>query len=865
MGWRIAVLALFDTNLADAPSNRTVLRNPVWLAFGQSQAWLTRSLLSYGAVGILAFVALFIVLTNGENESHLHAMHDAVLSVSVQATGLTSTAEAMLGSQDLELRAQRFREFQELIRQFNTPVASADFVRIRQRLPALSVEVDLFRSHAESVARVSPGTVQAEDQLDALASAGRGSLGLLLQSAIRTLSHDRHAIAQDRQRLLLIVLVVFFGALVGGAYVVLSPAKASSGPTREANGRAAVSSLAEAMESLDEGIALFEADGSLAYCNERYRSAYAAGSVKIKTGDRYQEVLSSLVSQGFFRDAKGGEETWLRSRLEKFHEVGEPQMEYLSDGRCLQVSSYRAPGGGVLSLIADVTEAERRDAARQVNEARTRASIATVFDGIVTFNDEGVIEGFNPAAESIFGVRSEDAVGASIRLIMPEKYQDATDEQISTFLTEQIRRYTGGVHEVEGRRRNGVPFPLEIAVEEVPDSWSMLERRRARRRVFIASVRDITERKELADQLQQSQKMQAIGTLAGGIAHDFNNILSVILGYTSLVLDDKEDDDDARENLEMVMQAGRRARDLVEQILTFSRRSDRAKETVALKPTVEEVLKLLRSTLATTIEIQQYLAGAPGCWSLRTRRQIHQVLMNLCTNAAQAMDTGEGVLTVSLEPTHLDDATAQRLGLQSGPYHRRKVINGVMYILSTGCQWRALPKDLPPEGAPWHRLPRPVEFGMRHSWIESICALASSARRDKPARAVPDRARWICRTFRGGQSSAAQRRRGWRLRLAVRSDHPCWGQDRCRQADQGQEAACSGRYARLLLLHGIVKPPPTFSDRDGGLERAAGDLVRSVCLSREIVRRQRWIRGRSFTAPWPASCPSRPRSSSDLG
>jgi len=132
----------------------------------------------------------------------------------------------------------------------------------------------------------------------------------------------------------------------------------------------------------------------------------------------------------------------------------------------------------------------------------------------------------------------------------------------------------------------------------------MLERRRARRRVFIASVRDITERKELADQLQQSQKMQAIGTLAGGIAHDFNNILSVILGYTSLVLDDKEDDDDARENLEMV--------DLVEQILTFSRRSDRAKETVVLRPTVEEVLKLLRSTLPTTIEIQQYLAGAPG-------------------------------------------------------------------------------------------------------------------------------------------------------------------------------------------------------------------------------------------------------------
>ena len=256
--------------------------------------------------------------------------------------------------------------------------------------------------------------------------------------------------------------------------------------------------------------------------------------------------------------------------------------------------------------------------------------------------------------------------------MLPDQYRNVTDDQISAFMTEEIQRYTGGVHEVEGCRPDGELFPLEVAVEELPDSWSMLERRRSCRRVFIASVRDITERKELADQLQQSQKMQAIGTLAGGIVHDFNNILSVILGYTSLVLDDKANNGTTRENLEMVMQAGRRARDLVEQILTFSRRSDRAKERVALKPTVEEVLKLLRSTLPATIDIQQSLADGPG-FVLADSSQIHQVLMNLCTNAAQAMTTGEGVLTVTLEPAPLDDAAAMRLGLPAGPYLRPKV------------------------------------------------------------------------------------------------------------------------------------------------------------------------------------------------
>ena len=466
--------------------------------------------------------------------------------------------------------------------------------------------------------------------------------------------------------MLLVVLVLFFGGLMAGAFIILAPRSQALGTTRVAAGEAAVSNLVEAMESLDEGIALFDADGALAYCNGCYRSSYSTENLRIATGIRYEDILSGLVSEGFFRDANGAEESWLASRLGGFRDSGNPQKEYLSDGRCLQVSNYGTPGGGVLSLVADVTEAERRDA------ARTRATIATVFDGIVTFNDEGTIEGLNPAAETIFGLRSEEAVGESVRIIMPEQYQDLTDQQISTFFEADIQRYTGGVHEVEGRRRNGELFPLEIAIEALPDSWSMLERRRTRRRVFIASVRDVTERKELADQLQQSQKMQAIGTLAGGIAHDFNNILSVILGYTSLVLDDRTKDDASRENLEMVMQAGRRARDLVEQILTFSRRSDRAKEPVALKPTVEEVLKLLRSTLPATIEIRQNLADAPGP-VMADSSQIHQVLMNLCTNAAQAMEGGGGALTVELEPTRVDESTSLRLGLQPGSFLRLKV------------------------------------------------------------------------------------------------------------------------------------------------------------------------------------------------
>jgi two-component system cell cycle sensor histidine kinase/response regulator CckA len=290
-----------------------------------------------------------------------------------------------------------------------------------------------------------------------------------------------------------------------------------------------------------------------------------------------------------------------------------------------------------------------------------------VFDGIVTFTDEGRIEGLNPAAESIFGHAAADVVGESVRVLMPESYAGMSDGEVAAFLAGGIGPYLGTVHEVDGRRRDGTVFPLEVAVEELPDSWSLHERRRSRRRFFIASVRDITERRELAGQLQQSQKMQAIGTLAGGIAHDFNNILSVILGYTGLVLDEPGLDGEARENLETVLQAGRRARDLVDQILTFSRRSERVKLPVALRPTVEEVLKLMRSTLPATVDIRTEFA-IDGNRVLADSSQIHQVMMNLCTNAGQAMAGAGGTLTVGLRSMPLDDLAAQRLGVAPGRY-----------------------------------------------------------------------------------------------------------------------------------------------------------------------------------------------------
>ncbi len=176
---------------------------------------------------------------------------------------------------------------------------------------------------------------------------------------------------------------------------------------------------------------------------------------------------------------------------------------------------------------------------------------------------------------------------------------------------------------------------------------------------------DITQRKkaekekmELELQLSQKQKMEAVGTLAGGIAHDFNNILGAMQGYLELSLDDVPEESDVRDNLEHIMSCVNRASKLVKQILTFSRKDqqEQEKEPVKISSIIKEVLGMLRSSLPTTIKIRRKI-HANSSMVLADSTQIHQVLVNLCTNASHAMQGADGLLEVSLEDVNLESET----------------------------------------------------------------------------------------------------------------------------------------------------------------------------------------------------------------
>lgn len=188
-----------------------------------------------------------------------------------------------------------------------------------------------------------------------------------------------------------------------------------------------------------------------------------------------------------------------------------------------------------------------------------------------------------------------------------------------------------------------------------------------------ARVQAAKERQRLEEQLRQAQKMEAIGVLAGGIAHDFNNVLAIIIGYTELATFDLPQHSAAWLSLQEVLEASERAKDLVQQILTFSRQSDRGHQPVHIPTLLQETLTLLRASLPTTITIRQQIDPAAGT-IFADPTQMHQILINLGSNAEHAMRETGGILAIDLEAVDIDDTSVHtQPPLSPGPYVRLTV------------------------------------------------------------------------------------------------------------------------------------------------------------------------------------------------
>jgi len=309
--------------------------------------------------------------------------------------------------------------------------------------------------------------------------------------------------------------------------------------------------------------------------------------------------------------------------------------------------------GGV-ALVEDMSLQQQA----QEEKFRLMSAIDQASETIVITDTRGIIEYVNPAFEKMTGYSAAEAHGLNPRVLQSGRH----DKEFYKEMWQTLRSGRVWKGHIINKRKDGALFEEDATISPVRNQEGEIIN-------YVAVKRDVTEEVALKKQLNQAMKMEAIGTLAGGIAHDFNNILSAVLGYAEMVELQLDENEPARKDVGQIIAAGQRATDLIRQILTFSRQEEEELRPVKLQFVIKEALKLLRSSLPTSIELQQEVD--PGCGPvLADPIRIHQVLMNLCTNAKQAMEGQQGTLRVRLAEFDIDSGAFSGFfpTIESGPW-----------------------------------------------------------------------------------------------------------------------------------------------------------------------------------------------------
>ena len=303
-----------------------------------------------------------------------------------------------------------------------------------------------------------------------------------------------------------------------------------------------------------------------------------------------------------------------------------------------------------------VIQCNIRDISAQVAAERVLQEFKAIVDGsedaIISKSLTGTIRSWNAGAERLFGYSAHEAIGASITMLIPPDRESEEDAILARLISGERVEY----FETRRTHKNGSQIDVAATISPIRDGDGAVVGASKIARNISAQKRTEAVQRSLELQLRESQKMEAIGTLAGGVAHDFNNILATILGNVELAREDTLHNPEAGRSIEEIRKAADRARDLVQQILSFCRRQPLERKPIQLASVVEESVRLLRATLPAGVQINASCApGTPPV--MADANQIEQVLLNLATNSMQAADGAAQRIDIRLDTVVLDGSS----------------------------------------------------------------------------------------------------------------------------------------------------------------------------------------------------------------
>ncbi len=410
------------------------------------------------------------------------------------------------------------------------------------------------------------------------------------------------------------------------------------------------------IESSTDAIIIANAHGIITGVNHSAEKLFGYGlgemdqlNLTMLMPKRYRDQHAS----GVERVVETKESTYLGQTLE-FHGLTKNGKEFPLE---LNVATWFVGSTQYFSgIIRDVSERKKAENALRESEEQLSIIFNSTHDGILLADtatkkfltgNKTICEMLGYTLEEITELRVDD-------IHPPDRLAE-----VKKHFEQQARNEIEVYHNAPVMRKDGSVFLADISASPTVIN---------QKPYLIGLFRDATQRNEVEQKILQSQKLEAMGTLAGGIAHDFNNILSAILGYSEMILTGIHQGDKHFNDVQQIIKAGNRARELVNQILTFSRQSSSERIPLRLQTIIKEALKLLRSTLPTTIRIEQDICQQCSP-IIADPTQIHQVMMNLCTNAFHAMEDSGGVVHISLREIEITHGSPEiQHDLQPGRY-----------------------------------------------------------------------------------------------------------------------------------------------------------------------------------------------------